>query len=105
MADDIRQDIRIHERLAKLEQAIEAMKQLIEMQHEDDQELAKIQREDNLRLEKKVDQILHNDKDKIEKINNVQGEVIRVKETVKNIKAILWVFLVPLAAGIARWFI
>lgn len=78
--------IEVHERLASIETLLEALKQAIDEQREDDKD-----------LDEKIDKILENDKDKLQRITTTE-------EKLKNIKTTLWLFAVPIAAAIARWF-
>lgn len=79
--------IEVHERLARMEAILEAIQKSLDHQQQSDE-----------KQDEKLDQILHNDKDKLQRIATTE-------EKVKHIKATLWLFAVPLAAGIAKWFI
>ena len=79
--------IEIHERLTRIETILDSIHKALEEQKECDD-----------KQDKKLDKILHNDIDKLQRI-------ARTEESIKNIKATLWVFVAPLAAGIAKWFI
>ena len=85
--NDIRRLVGLHERLARIE---EMLKHLICEQDD--------QKQCDDKLDEKIDKILDNDKDKLQRIT-------KNEQTIKNVKAILWLFLVPVSAGIARWFI
>ena len=84
---DMQDKIEVHERLARMEAILEAIKEALEDQKRCDEQ-----------QDKKLDEILHNDKDKLQRITTTETQI-------KNLKATLWLFAVPLAAGIAKWFI
>lgn len=73
-------DIELHERLARIETLLLAN----DVDHNEIKELLK--------------HVLSNDKDKLERITVLEQKL-------KHLKATMYIFLVPLGAGIARWFI
>jgi hypothetical protein len=85
--NDVQKKVELHERLATIE---ELLRHLVKEQED--------QKECDEKLDEKIDKILENDKDKLQRIT-------KNEQTIKNVKAILWLFLVPIAAAIARWFV
>lgn len=79
--------IQVHERLARMEAILESIGKALEDQKECDE-----------KLEKKIDKILENDKDKLKQITEN-------KTSVKNLKAALYVFVVPLLYAVVKSFI
>jgi DNA repair ATPase RecN len=79
--------IKVHERLARMETLLEAIQQALQDQKKCDEN-----------QDDKLDKILENDKDKLQRIT-------KTEERIKNIKTALWLFLVPIAAAITRWFV
>ena len=82
--------IEVHERLARMEALLEAIQMALQAQEKNDE-----------KQDVKLDKILENDKSKLQRITITE-------EKVKNIKATLWVFVVPLVAvlvnAVARLF-
>ncbi len=84
MPDDT---IEVHERLARMEALLEAI-----------QESLRDQKNCDANQDIKLDKILENDKDKLQRITKTEVKV-------KNIKATLFVFAGAISAAVARWFI
>lgn len=79
--------IEVHERLARIEAILDLIKEGLEDQQYCDE-----------KLEKKIDQILQNDKDKIERITANE-------HALKNIRTTLWLFVAPVIAAVVHWFV
>ena len=80
-------NVEVHERLARIEAMLEAIKESLKDQKDCDE-----------KQDDKLDQILHNDKDKLQRIT-------KTEVTVKNIKSTLWAFLIPLSIAVGKMFI
>jgi len=81
----------IKERLAKLEGLLERL--FVELANNQTS-----QENFHGRIETKTDRLLTNDTKKLQRI-------AKNETSLKNLKATMWVFLVPIAAAVARWFI
>lgn len=79
--------IDIHERLARIEEALGNIKKALDDQKDCDKD-----------LDEKIDKILDNDRDKIKQIADN-------KASIKGLKAALYVFVVPLLYAVVRSFI
>jgi hypothetical protein len=77
-------NVEVHERLARIEAILEAIKDDLQDQKECDE-----------KQDVKLDQILSNDKDKLQRIT-------KTEEKVKNVRATLWIFAVPLAGVLIK---
>lgn len=86
-----RDDIIIHERLTRIETMLEESIKTNETCHE--------------RIEEMLDHILGNDKDKLDRITELEQEAAVTRTKLKHTKAFLFMILAPLAAGIIKWFI
>jgi len=84
---EVQEKVELHERLVRIE---ELLNHLVKEQEE--------QKEDDEKLDGKIDKILDNDKNKLERI-------AKTEQTVKNIKATLFVFLAAIAGVIGRMFV
>ena len=84
---EVQERIELHERLARIE---ELLRHITEEQKE--------QKQDDEKLDGKIDKILDNDKNKLERI-------AKTEQKVKNIKATMFVFLAAIAGALARWFV
>lgn len=80
-------------RLARMEATLEGIKEHLDDQKETDGKLEDKIDKNNEKITKKIDKILENDKDKLQRIAKTETKV-------KNIKAILWLFL-TIFVGIA----
>ena len=81
----------IKERLAKLEGLLERI--VVELSPNQ-----VCQENFHGRIETKTDRLLANDTKKLQRI-------AKNETSLKNLKATMWVFLVPIGAAVARWFI
>ena len=79
--------IEIHERLARMEALLEMLNQAL-----------KDQKECNLAQNKKLDKILNNDKDKLQRLATVETKV-------KNLKAVMFLFLTMVLGVLGKSFL
>ena len=84
-------EIELHERLARMETHLEQLLVTLDKQEERRVKCDEDQTD-------KIDQILSNDKDKLQRLATVE-------ERVSNIKTTLWLFLLPISGALAKWFV
>lgn len=75
------------ERLVRMETTLVSIKEHLDDQKEQDE-----------KLDKKIDKILENDKDKLQRIT-------KTETTLKNVKASLYVFFVALIGAVVKSFV
>jgi hypothetical protein len=78
--------IKVHERLARIEAVLEGIVQTLQAQEKCDE-----------KQDVKLDKILENDKDKLQRIT-------KAETTIKNIKASLYIFSVALVGAVVKSF-
>ncbi len=86
--------IRIHERLSCIETMLSNIAATLEEQNQYD-----------LKIDEKIDKILNNDKDKLMHLVKLDGEINTLKNSLKYIKYTLYIFLAPICAALAKWFV
>ena len=84
-------DVVVHGRLTRIETLLEESTKSNEECHE--------------RIEEMLDHILQNDKEKLERINQLEQEAAVTKTKLKNVKVYCFLILTPLAASVVKWFV